>query len=184
VAALLPSLPWYESASTVGVYSDLRNELPTGDVIRALIEDGKGVYLPRCADGDDGADGPKMDFVRCFEAGRDDRSEWRRGKYGIMEPEGAASDDDIDLLIVPGVAFDPVTFRRLGQGKGYYDRWIQGRRAGGGDGGPKVGKVVGVCLDCQVVEGVPFEEHDVVMDGLIWPGGGVQVRKTVDSPQS
>ena len=170
-------LPFYADSKTVGVYADLPNELPTSALISRLLEDGKHVYLPRCEPGASRS----MRFVRCFSSGTNDISTWPRGKYGIREPTGPETTEGIDLLVLPGVAFDPRTFARLGQGAGYYDRWIQAKR---GRDGPGVGRCVGVCMDCQVVKGVPFEEHDVVMDGLVWPGGGVKIREGWDAEKT
>jgi 5-formyltetrahydrofolate cyclo-ligase len=78
--------------------------------------------------------------------------------YGIKEPEGEPFNeiDKIDLIIVPGVAFD-VKNNRLGRGKAYYDNLLIKTRA----------LKVGVCFDFQLLNSVPVEEHDVKMDLVI-----------------
>lgn len=78
--------------------------------------------------------------------------------YAIPEPVGKLFQDlkQIDLIIVPGVAFD-VRGGRLGRGKGYYDKILKQTDA----------YKVGVCFDFQLVEQVPTEEHDIKMDLVI-----------------
>ena len=81
------------------------------------------------------------------------------GAFGIEEPEGGAFTDydDIDLAVVPGVAFDRAG-NRLGRGKGYYDRLL-----------PKLGRAckIGLCFSFQIVEHIPAEPHDIRMDLII-----------------
>ncbi len=83
------------------------------------------------------------------------------GKFGIRE--GAPSCPEIslnqlDLLLVPGVAFDSQG-RRLGRGKGFYDRLLAATR----------GTKCGVAFDEQLVPAVPVEPHDVVLDCILTP---------------
>lgn len=82
----------------------------------------------------------------------------RKGKFGIPEPVNPvfAAADEIDLIVVPGVAFDRAG-RRVGRGGGFYDRLL-----------PLYSAVrAGICFDFQCLENVPGEEHDAVMDYLI-----------------
>ena len=78
---------------------------------------------------------------------------------------GGAPAPSPDLVIVPGLAFDP-TGARLGRGKGYYDRWL---------GANPAVKTLGVCFSCQILEKLPAEPHDAHVDailteqGFIWP---------------
>jgi 5-formyltetrahydrofolate cyclo-ligase len=76
-----------------------------------------------------------------------------------MEPVGALFTDLalIDVVLVPGVAFD-AQGHRLGRGKGYYDRFLQS---------VSDIKKIGVCFDFQKVESVPAEAHDVVVDIVV-----------------
>ena len=81
------------------------------------------------------------------------------GAYGIEEPTGALFTDyaTIDLVIVPGVAFDR-DGNRLGRGKGYYDRLL-----------PRIPSAykVGICFPFQIVEEVPAEPFDIRMDEIM-----------------
>lgn len=80
------------------------------------------------------------------------------GSYGIAEPLGELFMDytEIDLVVVPGVAFD-ANGHRLGRGKGYYDKLLPHIPA------PKMG----ICFPFQLVEEVPAEAFDICMDAVI-----------------
>ncbi len=84
---------------------------------------------------------------------------WKRGAYGIMEPDLTQSRlvnaEDIDCVIVPGVAFDEFG-SRIGQGKGYYDRFLAGARA----------YLVGLAYECQIVERIEARPHDIRMNAV------------------
>ena len=72
---------------------------------------------------------------------------------------------EIDLAIIPGLAFDSITHLRLGRGGGYYDRLLARPdfRA----------QTVGVCFPGQLLEGLPRENHDVPLHAVVTPMGFV-----------
>jgi 5-formyltetrahydrofolate cyclo-ligase len=84
-----------------------------------------------------------------------------QGAYGIMEPLacGAVEPCEIDVMVVPGVVFAR-NGERMGRGKGYYDRYMSlpGFRA----------YKIGVCYSQQLVDFIPCEPHDIVMDEVIY----------------
>ena len=81
------------------------------------------------------------------------------GKFGIFEPIEAMkiAYKNIDLVLVPGIAFDK-TGHRIGYGFGYYDKFLK-----------KVPKAIkiGLCFDFQIVDKIPHEEHDVPVDFVV-----------------
>lgn len=81
------------------------------------------------------------------------------GKFGILEPIELMkiAYKNIDLVLVPGIAFDKEG-HRIGYGFGYYDKFL--RKV------PKAVKI-GLCFDFQVVDKVPREEHDVPVDFIV-----------------
>lgn len=83
----------------------------------------------------------------------------RGENFGIPEPDGPIymQEDDIDFILVPGVAFD-IENNRMGRGKAYYDRLLKSINA----------YKVGICFDFQVLNKVPIDEHDVKMDQIVY----------------
>ena len=130
------------------LYSALPDEVPTQTLMAELVAQGKTVLLPRVINEKD------ME-LRCYTAPQD----LQKGAYGILEPTGERYTDyeAIDVAIVPGMAFD-AEGHRLGRGKGYYDRFLS--RV------PYLYKI-GLCFSWQLVDHVPCDEHDVVMDEVI-----------------
>ena len=130
------------------LYSALPDEVPTQSLMDDLVAQGKTVVLPRVVSDTD------MELRRY--TGQQDL---QTGAYGIMEPTGElfTDYDAIDVAIIPGMAFD-TEGHRLGRGKGYYDRFLA--RV------PHLYKI-GLCFSWQMVDHVPCDEHDAVMDEVI-----------------
>lgn len=146
--ARLMALPQMAAAKTVMLYYSLPDEVSTHELADRLVERGKVVVLPVVT-------GPaEMELRRYCSA--DDLS---MGAFGIMEPTGEpfTSLAEIDLAVVPGMAFD-TRGNRLGRGKGYYDRFLSQL--------PQATKV-GLCFPFQKFPGVPTDENDVRMDLVI-----------------
>lgn len=129
-------------------YSALPDEVPTQELLDLLAKQGKKVLLPRVVS--------DTDMVLHSYTGKHDL---QVGAYGILEPTGAlfTDYDAINVAIVPGMAFD-AEGHRLGRGKGYYDRFLS--RV------PNIYKI-GLCFSWQMVDDVPSDEHDIVMDEVI-----------------
>jgi len=84
-----------------------------------------------------------------------------KGTYGIYEPKKRQKDaklDEIDLVVVPGVAFDKRN-RRLGRGKGYYDKFLRAL--------PPNKISVGLAFDFQIVDNLPIDSHDIPVSKVI-----------------
>jgi 5-formyltetrahydrofolate cyclo-ligase len=84
-----------------------------------------------------------------------------RGKFGIPEPPADAPGlalNQLDLALVPGVAFD-LSGRRIGRGSGYYDRLLASVPA----------IKCGVAFDQQITAELPAEPHDVLVDCILTP---------------
>ena len=107
----------FKSAKTIGAYFATGSEVRTEHIINTSLQNRKVLLLPKTR-----AD--CIVFHRVLEADFDN-NKLIRGRFGITEPAGSSDIvDNIDLLIVPGLAFDSNGYR-LGYGKGYYDRFIQ-----------------------------------------------------------
>ena len=88
-----------------------------------------------------------------------------RGKVGIPEPTTPPYKGEIDVIIVPAVAFDK-TGNRLGRGGGYYDRFLKKQ--------PHA-VLIGVGYDFQLVDEVPVRKHDQKVHRIILPSQTIQV---------
>ena len=79
-------------------------------------------------------------------------------RYGILEPDGETfnNKNDIDLIVVPGVAFDKHN-NRMGRGKAYYDKLLKTSKA----------KRIGICFNFQLLEKIPHDKYDIKMDLVI-----------------
>ncbi|PWG01002.1 5-formyltetrahydrofolate cyclo-ligase [Levilactobacillus bambusae] len=112
---LMASSEW-QRAATVGLTMSTAIELDTVPLIVAALNAGKRVVIPQTRPN------RKMVFID-YEAGH---VPLKRTSYGILEPENGREvpADDIDLIIVPGLAFIPSDGTRLGFGAGYYDRYL------------------------------------------------------------
>lgn len=89
------------------------------------------------------------------------------GRYGVAEPAAHCPKytvKSLDVALVPGLGFDPVG-RRLGRGKGYYDRLLVNATGG----------LWGVGFDCQLLPELPAEPHDVVLNCIVTPSRWVEV---------
>ena len=155
-AARILALPAYRDARTVMAYVAVRGELSLAAVLEDVLSSGRTLALPLCV-------GPGVMQARAVSA----LSQLRPGRYGIPGPGANCpriDPADIDLMLVPGVAFD-ARGGRVGQGGGYYDRFLPGMRA----------LLVGVCPDCALLCDVPVRGHDVRMNAVITPSATLTV---------
>ena len=134
--------------STFLTYWPLPDEVDIRPLIDQLVAEGKTVVLPKVT-------GDETMELRRYTS-RDDLQE---GAFHILEPVGEpfTDYDQIDVALVPGMAFDAAG-HRLGRGKGYYDRFLAAH--------PHLYKI-GVCFPFQRVAEVPSEAHDIIMDEVI-----------------
>lgn len=136
----------FKKAKVVLLYYSMDDEVYTHDFVEKHYKT-KTILLP-CVDGDDLILRQYLG-IESMKAGE---------QFGILEPVGKEFNDleKIDLMIIPGVAFDKEK-NRLGRGRGFYDRLLKTVNA----------TKIGVCFDFQIVEQVPTEDFDVKMDVVI-----------------
>lgn len=160
----------YQTAKSIGLFlsmpkGEIRTEMAIADASKA----GKAIYVPEVGKNFEQAD---MDLLKVpIHANSEELfyHHWPRNKWGIPEPPPnlelpAAAPGDIDLIIVPGLAFDHQG-DRLGQGKGYYDRFIARMCAGA-----HAPRLIAVGLECQLVdEHIPTNDYDRRMDMVLLP---------------
>lgn len=155
VISKLLELEQFKKATTVMSYISMNEEVDTRDFLQSCILMGKILCVPHI----DLTDRGIMHAVQITDI----ESQLKVGSYGILEPKDISKKvepSQIDLIIVPGIAFD-MGKRRLGRGTGYYDRYL-------GDILPTTVKCA-LCFDHQIIEKVPVEDHDKCMDIIITP---------------
>ncbi|MDD2494533.1 MAG: 5-formyltetrahydrofolate cyclo-ligase [Tissierellia bacterium] len=149
----LISLEEFKNSKTVFIYMDFRNEVRTGEIINFLLEQNKRVVLPW-------TDTANTEIVPVEI--KDMENDLITSSFGYLEPKKEnvieVKVEEIDLIIVPGVAFDK-RFNRIGFGKGYYDRILNRKR--------KNTLAIAIAYEFQVLEEIPYEEHDIKMDAII-----------------
>jgi len=142
--------PVFVHAACVCAYMPLRFELDVRPVIEAAWAQGKRVALTRVRPEDN------VLHVHGYEPG----AALVESAFAVHEPLAAApavDPEDVDLVLVPGLAFDERGYR-LGFGKGFYDRLL-----------PQLSRAarVGVGFDFQLLAEVPHEDHDVPLSHFV-----------------
>lgn len=138
----------YKNANVLMLYMPLGNETDTTDIINKAFADGKKVVFPV-------TDEASGEITPCYANAQ---TEFEKGAFSVNEPTvlDVAEFDEIDVVIVPGIAFDK-SGARIGFGKGCYDGFLVKTKA----------IKTGFCYDFQLCEKIPTEEHDIKMDCII-----------------
>ena len=147
------AMPVYAAAKTVLWYVDAGSEVRTRHMLPEAMAKSAKVIIPYCI--------VETNQLELFWL--EDMGELVEGAYKILEPASDLRElpskrvqpEEIDLVAVPGTAFDP-SGGRLGQGKGYYDRLLSRIR-------PEV-PLIALSFECQVFPKIPVAPHDVYMD--------------------
>ncbi len=148
----LYSLGEFKKAKNIMIYVSFNNEADTMGIIgESLKNKEKAVLVPYVN---------KDKLLQISKINSFDDLEPKT--FGILEPkEGKIRKFDaekLDLVIVPGIAFDR-RGHRIGYGKGHYDRFLENL--------PKQVKKIALAFDFQLIEKIPEEKHDVAMDIII-----------------
>lgn len=144
----------FQNSSTILTYIGVGSEVGTGVIVQEAVEEGKRLAIPYVA-----GDVLRAAFIRS-------PVELEPSKFGLLDPIAEVRDNpertcevgEVELFVVPGVAFDPKG-GRLGHGKAYYDRMLAGARKGS--------RFIALAYECQMVPSVPMTHTDVYMHGVI-----------------
>lgn len=148
IQQLVLSIDHVQQAGSVFVYVSSGSEVRTHELIAALLKQGKRVAVPRVM--------PEPGLMRPIVIHALD--DFAPGRFGIPEPTTHEPlEQTPDVTIVPGLTFTR-TGSRLGQGGGYYDRYLQQH--------PATYKV-GVCFNEQLARSLPINDHDIHMDEVV-----------------
>ena len=137
----------FRNAKVVLLYWSMEDEVQTHEFVEKWYKQ-KTLLLP-CVDGDD-LKLRQYTGQECMRSGE---------QFGIGEPTGEEYTEleSVDVIVVPGVAFDKEG-HRMGRGRGFYDRLLKET--------PNAYKI-GVAFEFQMVASVPVEPHDVMMDCVV-----------------
>lgn len=135
----------YKQANSIFVYLSTEKEVDTSLIIKTAFEEGKRIFAPFIKDN-------KMLMSEIFPD-----TEYIKGEYNIAKPKNPVfSDIQTDIALIPLVGFDK-NKNRLGQGKGYYDKFLSNYK----------GKKIAVAFSCQQVDNIVIENNDIKMDTII-----------------
>lgn len=152
VADKLFALDAFRKAPAVCFYVAMPHEVDTAPMIDKALARGMRVCVPRC----------DMETIELTLYEIRDRAHLQKGTWGILEPEPhparAVDPAEIACVVVPGVAFD-AGGNRVGNGKGFYDRFLKKLAPGAAK--------IGLAYSLQMVPRVPAEPHDVKLDQVL-----------------
>ena len=171
IVSRLFSMPAFAQSRVVCCYLSMpTSEVRTAAIIQSCFEAHKRLFIPKVT-------GKEARDLHMLEVANETQLEgFPKSSWGIPEPplELVLAHPDgcdlgiIDLVIVPGVAFDSAC-GRLGHGKGYYDCFLSRLRASNAALSGPVPALVGLALDEQLVEAIPSEAHDQRLDFVVTP---------------
>jgi 5-formyltetrahydrofolate cyclo-ligase len=148
------NLPEFTRAQIVLFYIDVRSEVRTRGSIPKAIGSGKQVIVPYCI----------KDELSLFPLASMDELEI--GAFKILEPKKELREKpekhydvkNVDLIVVPGVAFDKKG-GRMGHGWGYYDKLLRKAK-------PET-PLIALAFECQLLEEIPMDVHDIFMNKVV-----------------
>jgi 5-formyltetrahydrofolate cyclo-ligase len=152
--ALISSF-WWGQAKSVALFSARWDEPDLSALWNRARAEGRNTLFPKVA-------GEHLEFYQVNQS-----HQLREGSFGLLEPDPdfclCVKAAEVDLVLVPGLAFDRRGFR-LGRGKGYYDRFLSQPNF--------KGRALGLFFDLQEVSEVPTEPHDRALSGIFTERGG------------
>ncbi len=136
-----------KNARTIFIYISYATEVHTHELIKALLDAGKTLAVPKIVD---------SDFMQA-----ESFSSWEDlipGELGILTPGNSKPcHGPFDVALTPGLGFT-LSGRRMGFGRGYYDKWFAQN---------KVRHKIALAYEAQLVEDIPVEETDVPMEKIV-----------------
>ena len=133
----------YKESKVIALYNSLTDEVDTDFLIKESLKE-KIVLLPKIINN-------KMLFIII-----NNKTKYQKSSFKVMEPIGEIYNGPIDLIIVPGIAFDE-KLNRIGFGMGYYDKYLSNKAI----------YKIGICFEEQMVDLIPIDNFDIPMDMVI-----------------
>lgn len=140
-----------QSAKTILFYFSFTGEVNTLEMIKQAQTEGKTIGIPRVRKEDNSFQAVPIQSIE---------QDLEKGPYGIKQPKAALTEDlkvdQLDAVIVPGVAFDKSNYR-LGRGGGHYDRFLEKL--------PPRTPTIGLAFDFQIIDSLPEKQnHDIPVE--------------------
>lgn len=136
-----------KNCQVIHSYIPMAGEIDITELLNRLLAKGKTIICPKSL--------PKKEMQNLVLSSLDQLED---GRFGTKHPaSGIEYSGEIDLYIVPGLAFDKRGYR-VGYGSGYYDKYFSSNSKG---------YKVGICYKSQLVDNVPEESHDVPLDEIV-----------------
>lgn len=149
---------FYKSANVIMLYMPLGNETNTENISFSALKDGKRIVFPK-------TDRESGEITPIYA---DEATDFEKGAFSVLEPKSLSVADvnDIDIIIVPGIAFTK-SGKRIGFGKGCYDRLLENFAK----------TKIGFCFEYQLCSEFESEAHDKKMDFIITEERVINCRK-------
>ena len=140
-----------KNAENIMIFMDMKNEVRITKLMKLYPE--KSFFIPKITDSKN----------REMKINKYEENELVLHKFGYYESSSSDfyNENILDIVIVPAVVFD-LKKNRIGFGGGYYDTFLKKIR----EENKKI-LFIGICYDFQIIEKVPAEEHDVVLDFVV-----------------
>ena len=143
----------FRECSIVMIYVSLPEEVDTTHFIQKALKLGKRVVVPYIQQDNDELSVSEVTSMENLE----------KGPFGVFQPKPGQLKsvplEEIDLVVVPAIAFDESNMR-LGRGKGFFDRFLSKRSLSNAE-------TIGLAFDFQVLESLPYEDHDKPVDFVL-----------------
>lgn len=140
----------YKTSKNIFVYMSFKSEVDTRSFIDTALNENKNIYLPAVTQ--------NKIMLCCLVK---DISTLKHDKFKILSPNPDECEhidpDDLDLIIVPGVAYDKSN-KRMGYGGGYYDRFLPTA---------KKAKIISPAFDIQIYDYIPTDKTDFEIPEII-----------------
>jgi 5-formyltetrahydrofolate cyclo-ligase len=151
---ILKERPEYQKANGIGAFASIPHEINTYPILEGTLSSGKKLFLPKV--------NQEKSYFEFHPV--TDLKNLKPGPFGIQEPTSLKPADwnDLDLVLVPGLAFDSKG-NRLGFGKGFYDRVLPHLK--------KSCLVIGLGYSFQLVDKVPVGTHDAPVRAVLCETG-------------
>ena len=160
----LKEWPTFQNSKVISAFVGSHDEVDTENILRHILASGKTLLLPYIGTTSDGSSRMFLAPIRNYD------QDLHEGAFGILEPKeelrggvagaelnSAPATPDPDLILIPGLAFDE-RGGRVGRGRGFYDRFLDGKNA----------FKLGMAFETQILrKKLALEPHDKLLDGLI-----------------